>query len=63
MKKGVVEASVGARRRLISANQAMDFTAQGLGPLRKVDAELATSWTHGWLTFSDSPLSEIIAQV
>jgi ferric-dicitrate binding protein FerR (iron transport regulator) len=41
----------------------MDFTAQGLGPLRKVDAELATSWTHGWLTFSDSPLSEIIAQV
>ena len=30
--KGMVEASVGERRVLISANQGMDFTAQGLGP-------------------------------
>jgi transmembrane sensor len=63
VKQGVVEASVGERRVLVTANQGMNFTALGLGPLRKVDAELATSWTHGWLTFSNSTLSEIVDQI
>lgn len=35
----------------------------GLGPVRKVDVETATSWTSGRIVFHETPLAEAIAEI
>ncbi|MDF0542920.1 FecR domain-containing protein [Sphingobium sp. H39-3-25] len=59
VEEGVVEASRGDRRKIVTANQAIAVT-DNLGRLRWADAQAETAWVRGRLVLRNKTLPEIL---
>ena len=47
--------------RVLARDQAVRYSAAGLGPVRAVNARRATAWRRGRLIFDKAPLGEVVA--
>ncbi|WP_438274188.1 FecR family protein [Nitrobacter sp.] len=47
----------------LAPDEAVDYSATGLGAVRSVDASVETAWLRGKLIFVDRPLGQVVAEL
>lgn len=58
-----IAVAASAQSQVLNPGEAVAYDAAGLGLLRRVDPELATSWRYGKLVFEQKPLGEVVAEL
>lgn len=61
--RGRVGVAFGGQRRVLVPDRAVQFTDTGFGPVRAVDASLATAWTRGRLIMENRPLVDVLTEL